>query len=289
MPSGLTRRAWLRETGALASLALVAGQREIGDRPGREREIEGVRCCWCPPGVFTMGSPPAEPARRDDEAPVQVTLTHGFWMGKFEVTQGQWRRLATVAADKPATGTFGLGDDVPVYWVTYLAAEAFCRELTVRARRSATITEAWAFRLPTEAQWEYACRAGTTTATAFGDALRLADANFGARYGGPTAPAPSAAPHRPAATRRTPGACATCTATSSSGAATGTTAGCRAAPIPISPTSRACRTATAPYSRVRRGGAWNDPARFCRSALRLRYEPERSSDHIGFRVALVPA
>jgi hypothetical protein len=53
----------------------------LGFRAGDEREIGGVRLCWCPPGRFQMGSPPEEPERRPDEAQVDVTLTKGFWMG----------------------------------------------------------------------------------------------------------------------------------------------------------------------------------------------------------------
>src|SRR5438105_1672008 len=64
-----------------------------GSRGGDERTVAGVTLCWCPPGKFRMGSPPGEPERRPDEAQVDVTLTRGFWMGKYEVTQGQWKRV----------------------------------------------------------------------------------------------------------------------------------------------------------------------------------------------------
>src|SRR5215207_7955493 len=76
----------------------AAGQQ--GSRPflqsakvGDEREVGGVKLRWCPPGRFVMGSPPEEPEHRSDEAQVEVRLTKGFWMGKYEVTQGQWKRL----------------------------------------------------------------------------------------------------------------------------------------------------------------------------------------------------
>src|SRR5512138_3915631 len=61
-----------------------------GDRAGDETTVYGIRVCWCPPGKFMMGSPLTEPERRSDEKQVAVTLTQGFWMGKFEVTQGEW-------------------------------------------------------------------------------------------------------------------------------------------------------------------------------------------------------
>src|SRR5436305_1937973 len=66
----------------------------LGSRAGDAREVGGIKLCWCPPGSFRMGSPPGEPERRPDEAQVDVTLTKGFWMGKYAVTQGEWKRVA---------------------------------------------------------------------------------------------------------------------------------------------------------------------------------------------------
>ena len=57
-----------------------------GSKARDEREVVGVKLCWCPPGKFTMGSPPGEPERRPGEDQVEVTLTRGFWTGKYEVT-----------------------------------------------------------------------------------------------------------------------------------------------------------------------------------------------------------
>src|SRR5262245_2845611 len=64
-----------------------------GSKAGDGREVAGIRLCWCPPGQFTMGSPPGEPERRPGEDQVEVTLTRGFWMAKYEATQGQWKRV----------------------------------------------------------------------------------------------------------------------------------------------------------------------------------------------------
>src|SRR5215218_3928451 len=60
---------------------------------GAEREVGRIKMCWCPPGRFTMGSPANEVERRPDEDQVEVTLTKGFWMGKYELTQGDWKRV----------------------------------------------------------------------------------------------------------------------------------------------------------------------------------------------------
>src|SRR5215218_2728214 len=155
-----------------------------GSKAGDQREVAGVKLCWCPPGKFTMGSPRSEPERRPGEDQVEVTLTRGFWMAKYETTQGQWKR---VVGKLPGERTDELpeGDDYPVGNVNFTEAEEFCRKLTEQARKAGDLPKDWEFRLPTEAQWEYACRAGTTTATAFGDKLSSKQANFqGKPYNG---------------------------------------------------------------------------------------------------------
>src|SRR5258708_3782558 len=149
----------------------------LGSKGGDEREVAGIKLCWCPPGKFIMGSAQSEPERRPGEDQVEVTLTKGFWMGKYEVTQGEWKRVVgKLPGELTAAG--GAGDDFPVYNVNYAEAEGFCRKLTELGRQSGGIPADWEFRLPTEAQWEYACRAGTTTATSFGDKLCSKQANF---------------------------------------------------------------------------------------------------------------
>jgi formylglycine-generating enzyme required for sulfatase activity len=97
---------------------------------------------WCPPGMFLMGSPEDEEGRDNDETLHQVTLTKGFWMAKTEVTQAQWK---SVMGNNPSEHK---GDDLPVENVSWNDAQEFCRKAGLR--------------LPTEAQWEYACRAGST-------------------------------------------------------------------------------------------------------------------------------
>lgn len=150
----------------------------LGSKGGDEREVGGIKLCWCPPGQFRMGSPRDEAERRPGEEQVDVTLSKGFWIGKFEVTQGQWKR---VVGEFPGQFTAGAGDDFPVYTINFTEAEGFCRKLTERAHASGDLPKEWGFRLPTEAQWEYACRAGTTTATSFGDKLSSKQANFQGR------------------------------------------------------------------------------------------------------------
>jgi formylglycine-generating enzyme required for sulfatase activity len=257
----------------------------VGSRACDEREIGGLELCWCPPGRFRMGSPPNEPDRRSDEAQVDVTLTRGFWMGKFEVTQGQWKRIVGAL---PGDATVGEGDDLPVHSVNYAEAGEFCRRLTARAHASGELPEEWEFRLPTEAQWEYACRAGTTTATAFGDKLSSRQANFaGKPYNGAEA--------GPALGRAVPVGRYAPNAWGLHDMHGNAFEWCRdwyhsrlpGGDDPDLSSVQGTMNRDGTYSRVRRGGAWNDDGMYCRSAFRLRYEPERRSDHIGFRVAAV--
>lgn len=231
-----------------------------------------------------MGSPPEEPERRDDEGPVNVSITRGFWIGKYEVTQGEWSAIVVAFPREPDKGR---GSNRPVYWVSWLDANEFCRRLTDRARRSRTLPETWEVRLPTEAQWEYACRAGASAATAFGPHLNRTQANIGTPYPGDNAgrsegesmevgsyPANAWGLHdmhgnvwewcRDWYYRRLPGG---------------------ADPDLSAEPGERNRDGT--FSRVRRGGAWVEPGWANRSAMRLRFEPDRRSDHIGFRVVAV--
>jgi formylglycine-generating enzyme required for sulfatase activity len=97
-------------------------------------------------------------------------------MGKYEVTQSEWGRLMgsmpSHALDK------GKGDRYPIYYVSLDEATQFCQKLTDVERKAGRLPKGWEYRLPTEAQWEIACRAGTTTFTAFGDSLSSTQANF---------------------------------------------------------------------------------------------------------------
>jgi formylglycine-generating enzyme required for sulfatase activity len=256
-----------------------------GARAGGERTINGVNLIWCPPGRFLMGSPPSEPDRRPDEAQVEVTLSKGFWMGKYEVTQGQWQRLV---GEFHGERNKGAGDDFPVYWVNYVEAEGFCRKMTEQARASGELPPGWEFRLPTEAQWEYACRAGTITATSFGDKLSSKQANFQQKpYNG--------AEEGPALRRAAKVGSYPANAWGLHDMHGNVFEWCRdwyhaqlpGGTDPDLSSVKGAMNRDGTYSRVRRGGAFVEDGMYCRSAFRLRYEPERRSDHIGFRVVAV--
>lgn len=219
-----------------------------------------------------------------------MRITRGFWVGKFEVTQGDWKRVVGALPGRP-TAELPEGDDLPVGNVNFAQAEAFCRKLTELAHRSGELPEDWEFRLPTEAQWEHACRAGTTTATAFGDSLSRAQANFkGKPYNGGAGEGPSLGVAARVG-RYPPNAWGIHDMHGN------TFEWCRdwyhaTLPGGDDPDLYEARATTprnrdGTISRARRGGAWTDDGWSCRSACRLRFEPERGYDHIGFRVVAV--
>ena len=111
------------------------------------------------PGEFTMGSPESEPHRSSDEGPqTRVVLTRGYWLGRTEVTQGQWEALM---GTNPSHFKY-LGRFAAVQDVSWSDAIEFCRKLTERERSAGRLPAGYEYTLPTEAQWEYACRAGST-------------------------------------------------------------------------------------------------------------------------------
>ena len=115
---------------------------------------------WVPGGEFIMGSPETEKEREPDEGPrTRVVLSNGFWMGKYELTQAQWQQ---VMGDNPAYFQ-EVGPDAPVEQVSWHDCTNFIAKLN-------QLVPGARFRLPTEAEWEYACRANTTTRYNLGDA-----------------------------------------------------------------------------------------------------------------------
>jgi len=128
----------------------------------------GMKLSLIPPGQFVMGSPPGEEWHRDDEIRHSVKLTNAFYMGAAEVTQGQWKALM---GENPS---FFTGDALPVDTITWQQAVEFCRKLSEK--------EGALYRLPTEAEWEYVCRAGTTTPFHTGNTISTDRANYDGNY-----------------------------------------------------------------------------------------------------------
>jgi len=127
-----------------------------------------------PGGAFMMGSPASEKDRSNDEGPQHRVTVPTFFMGRFEVTQAQWR---AVMGGEPSNFK---GDNLPVESVSWNDAKDFCARLKQRTGK--------AYRLPSEAEWEYAARAGTTTPFAFGETITPQIVNYNGAY--PYASAP---------------------------------------------------------------------------------------------------
>ena len=214
-----------------------------------------------PAGQFSMGSV----AGNSDEQPVhEVTISQPFYLGVYEVTEADWSRV--MGGNKGSSTR-------PVLDVSWDDAVSFCAKLSaLPAERAAGRV----YRLPTEAEWEYACRAGTTTAYSFGDdASLLVDfAWFGGNSGGQTHPVGQKKPN-PWGLYDMHGNvwewCSDRYGNYASGAVT-------------DPQGLASGS-----NRVLRGGSWNNTTRNCRSANRNRNNPSNRNDNNGFRLALSSA
>ena len=211
-----------------------------------------------PAGKFQMGEGPGA---------VAVTLTRPFLLGKTEVTRGQWEQVMGTKPwpAEPADAT------LPASHVNWEDAREFCEKLTARERSSGELLASEVYRLPTEAEWEYACRAGTTTAFSFGDDEKLLG-NFGWFAGN------SENKGHPVGTKK-PNPWGLYDMHSNvyewcSDWYDGTLVG---GVDPVGPAGGSLR--------VRRGGSWRKSPVYCRSASRFSFSPANGVDDLGFRVA----
>ncbi len=217
--------------------------------------------CWCPPGKFERGSNDG----RDDEEPVkEITIGKGFWMAKTETTQAQWAALGFPNESK------WKGDTLPVENVSHTEAVAFADKLKQLSGK--------AVRLPTEAEWEYACRAGTKFKYHSGDSeADLADVGwYAANSGFKTHPVGQKKANAWGLHDMHGNVWEWCADWYDAGyyAKSSIT-------DPAGPESGS--------SRVRRGGSWLDLAWYCRAACRSRDSPDSRNVNLGFRLAAGPS
>jgi len=232
-----------------------------------------MRFNYIAPGKFTMGSPPDVRNRGADEHQHPVTLTRGFYLLDAEITRGQFR---AVMGDDAVPPSATLTDDHPVANITWEQAVEFCKRLTdaqARAQDEGGAEERRTFRLPTEAEWEYACRGGSKTLFAFGDMPVASAGNFPVgetRWDSPRLP------------RKYPrngfnlydmhgNVAEWCADRYGEYPA-------EAATDPTGPEDGA--------TRVVRGGSFDLRPELCRSSSRGQMPPDKKSDRVGFRVAL---
>jgi formylglycine-generating enzyme required for sulfatase activity len=229
----------------------------------------GMKLAWIPPGKFLMGSPTSEVDRQEQEHQHEVELTAGFYMGVYPVTQEEYARV--INANPSCFAPTGVRDEMasmdtrrfPVESVTWHNALEFCRRLGESERKR--------YDLPTEAEWEYACRAGTLTAYYFGANLSSRQANFNETSGRTCAvgayPANSWGLHD-----------------MHGSIYEWCKDGYAEEYYKFSP--RADPEYTSGPERVIRGGTWITRARYCRSAQRNSISPDMSNYRIGFRVIM---
>jgi formylglycine-generating enzyme required for sulfatase activity len=157
-----------------------------GTKVGQIRDDNALkmRLIWCPPGRFTMGTPANQPRLGTPyEHQVDVTLTTGLWLGRTELTQAQWKSVMGFMPWQGKDVKVKEGDDFPATYVSWPAATEFCVRLTLQEKAKGRLPEHSHYTLPTEAQWEYACRAGTTTLFSFGDdQSKIADYGWTRKY-----------------------------------------------------------------------------------------------------------
>ncbi len=226
----------------------------------------GIKLARIPAGTFMMGSVVGEANRGLDEGPqMRVTLTDDFYLGATDVTQGQYLAvMGTNPSDFKSVGPNG-----PVEEVSWLDAMAFCQKLTEQERAAGRLPEGCVFTLPTEAQWEYACRAGTTGAYAGSPpAMAWYDRNSG----GTTHPVGMKQPNAWGLFDMTGNVYQWCSDWYAKRYPGG------AVSDPVGPLQGEFH--------VLRGGGWYYEESYCRSAYRD-YDPGYRANFIGFRVALV--
>lgn len=148
------------------NLAIAGDQPKAGSM--FDKGPRGIRLVWCPPGQFHMGGNSQSIPSIDQEEPKHVKVARGFWLGQTEVTQQQWMQTMPSApwvGEKNAIS----GSGYPATYVSWEDATEFCRVLTAKEKSLGSLPFGWKYALPSEIQWEYACRAGASTKFSFGD------------------------------------------------------------------------------------------------------------------------
>lgn len=235
---------------------LLALNRATDSQPSTISNTLGMEFVKIPQGSFMMGSPENEAYRYENEQLHEVNIAHDFYLSKHLVTQAQWQ---AIMGDNPSGFE---GDNLPVEQVSWFEAQKFIAQLNDKTGQN--------HRLPTEAEWEYACRAGTSTPFYTGHAITTKDANFNNSIG-KTSPVDSY-PANPWGLY------------DMSGNLWEWTASAYDADYKFS--EQCASDDDANIFRVLRGGSWESLGGFTRSASRLNGIPAYSYDYIGFRILL---
>ena len=227
---------------------------------GLDMELMAIRA-----GSFVMGAPDVEGA-----TPHKVRLRKAFWLGKYEVTQAQYER---VMGENPSHSS---GPNLPVENVSWARATDFCGRLIEREGKARRLPKGYVYRLPTEAEWEYSCRAGTQTAYYFGDAPEMLGdyAWYNGNSGKKTHEVGKKKPNAWGLYDMHGNVWEWCRD--------------RFGEYPAGAATDPLREPRRSPKRVVRGGRWYSAARDCRAAWRSGFPPARAHHNLGFRVALAP-
>lgn len=230
--------------------------------PASIRNSLGMQMLWCPPGEFLMGSPEDEEDRYQNENQVQVHISQGFWLARTLVTQGQWQELM---GSNPSE--FKGSMDLPVEQVSWHDAVEFCDKLNDVER----LPSGYHYALPTEAQWEYACRAGEKEPYSGGS---LGEVGWYIHNSdGKTHEVGQKKPNAWGLYDMHGNVYEWC--------ADWYEETLKGGVDPVGPSSGEVR--------VFRGGSWGFDAFLCRAADRVRLDPGLRHNYLGFRPALVPS
>ena len=235
---------------------------------------------WIPGGTFVMGSPESEAGRNSDETQHTVTLS-GFYMSRYELTQ---REYLAVMGNNPS---YFQGDlNRPVELVSWFDATGYCDQLNAREGR---LGSGWVYRLPTEAEWEYACRAGTTTPFHYGPDLLSGMANFYGQYEYIGGVGYRNNPSGISLGRTTTAGSYACNAFGLYDMHGNVWEWCRDwyGTYPVGSVADPRGPASGSF-RVIRGGSWSNDAGYCRSAQRNGFWPDDRGYYVGFRPVLAP-
>ena len=237
-----------------------------------------------PAGEFWMGAPKEEPESKESERPQRLVRVPQFLMGRYPVTQAQWRVVAgydRIAQELDPDPSSFKGDNRPVERVTWDDAQEFCQRLSAKTENQRR------YCLPSEAQWEYACRAGMTTPFHFGETITPELANYGSSEsynGSPTSESRGETTEVGSFPANDWGLC---------DMHGNVLEWCEddwhgryeGAPSDGSAWVESDRTDA---EKLLRGGSWGSYLGLCRSAFRYAFPRDRRNDHIGFRVCCVP-
>ena len=224
------------------------------------------RMRWIPPGAFMMGSPETELRRGEDETLHEVIISRGYWLAETACTQRLWRAVMQENQSRFQ------GDERPVENVSYADVESFVAKLNERIPSSR-------FAMPSEAQWEYACRAGTSTPFSFGETIRTDQANFDGRFPYGDVPAEQIRSETVVVKSLPANAWGLYEMHGNVWEWCADWYGAYSKELQVDPTGNKSGS-----RRVIRGGSWIDSARYVRSACRLGDAPGDRSFDLGFRL-----